>query len=105
VISYVVAQRTREMGVRLALGASSESVQLLVVRQALGVVVIGLALGLAVSLAATGLLRALLYEVSPTDPAALAGATLVLLATAALASYLPARRAARLTPIEVLRAD
>jgi putative ABC transport system permease protein len=104
VISYVVAQRRAEIGVRMALGAEVGRIAGMVVRQSVGVALVGVALGLVATVIGTRLLRALLFEVSPTDPVALALTTVVLVAVAALASALPARRAARVDPVEALRA-
>jgi ABC-type antimicrobial peptide transport system permease subunit len=103
VISYVVTQRRNEIGIRMALGAQASTVRALVVRQSLGVAAVGVIIGLAAAFAATRVLGALLYGVSPTDPMVLAGATVVLLVLAALASYGPARRASRVDPVETLR--
>ena len=103
VISYVVAQRRAEMGIRMALGARAEEVRRMVVRQSLVLASIGIAIGLPGALATTRLLGALLFGVSPTDPLVLAGATLLLVVLAALASYAPARRASRVDPVEALR--
>jgi predicted permease len=105
VISYMVSLRTREIGVRMALGAQSQQVRRMVVRQGLVLAVIGVAIGLAGALALTRLITSLLYGIAPYDPVTLAGVTLALLAVSALASWLPAMRAARIDPIEALRAD
>jgi putative ABC transport system permease protein len=105
VISYIVAQRTGEIGLRIALGAGTGQVRRLVVRQSLAVVSFGLALGLFGAWSGTRLLESLLFEVSATDPRVLGGAVLALLAVAAAASWLPARRAARVEPMTVLRAE
>jgi predicted permease len=103
VISYVVAQRRGEIGIRMALGARSGEVRGLVVRQSLMLAAIGAAIGLAGALAMTRVLGALLFGVSPTDPTVLAGATVLLILLAAAASYAPARRASRVDPVEALR--
>ena len=103
VISYVVAQRRGEIGIRMALGARAGEVRGLVVRQSLVIAAIGIAIGLALALATTRVLGSLLFGVSPTDPLVLAAATLLLLLLAILASYAPARRASRVDPAEVLR--
>jgi predicted permease len=103
VISYIVAQRRREIGVRIALGAQRGDVLSLVLRQGALLAVIGIAVGAVASLAMTRLLRGLVFGVSTTDPLAFIG-VIVLLATVALAaSWLPARRAARVDPMSVLR--
>jgi putative ABC transport system permease protein len=103
VISYSVEQRRREMGIRLALGAMRKSVLGLVLRQGLGLTAIGLAAGLAGALALTRFLESLLYEVQPTDPAVFTAVAVILIATAGLACYLPARRATRVDPAMILR--
>lgn len=103
VIAYSVAERTGEMGVRIALGAQRADILRLVVRQGLGLVLGGVAIGVAVSLAGTRLLTSQLYHVSATDPPAFAGSAVLFLAVAALASYIPARRAMRVDPILALR--
>jgi putative ABC transport system permease protein len=103
VISYVVSQRTREIGVRMALGAARGDVAGLVLRQGLWMALGGVAIGLAGAFALTRLLRALLFEVSPTDPATFGAVSVVLVAVALLASYLPARRAASVEPLEAIR--
>jgi ABC-type antimicrobial peptide transport system permease subunit len=102
VIAYGVAQRTREIGVRLALGASAGSVVRLVAAQTAGVALPGTALGLAGAWAAGRALSSLLYGVGPHDPASLVLAALVLLAIAAAAGALPARRAAGIDPTRAL---
>lgn len=103
VISYVVAQRRNEIGIRMALGARAGTVRAMVVGQSLWLAVVGIAIGLAAALAAMRVLGALLFGVRPTDPLVLTGATFVLLALAALASYAPARRASQVDPVEALR--
>ncbi len=105
VIAYLVALRTREIGVRLALGAQPADVRRLVVRRALTDAGVGVAVGLVGALLTTRMLAALLFEVRPTDPATLGTAAVLLLATAVAASWLPARRAARLDPAIALRGD
>lgn len=106
VISYVVGQRRREIGVRIALGAEAGTVSGLVVRQGIGVVVVGIAVGLVGAFFLTRVLDSVLYTgVSPTDPLTFGGASLLLLAVSLLATWLPARRAARIDPIEALRAE
>jgi len=105
VISYSVAQRTREVGVRVALGATRSQVVGLVLRQGVLLVGAGLVLGLVAALAATRLLNKLLYGIAPTDLATFAGVPLVLGVVAVLASWLPARRAARISPLIAMRSD
>jgi len=105
VLSYVVAERTREIGVRMALGATSASVRRLVVSQGVKVVLSGVVLGVAAAIASTRLLSSLLYDVRAIDPAVFVAMSLLMLAIGMLASYMPARRASRVDPIESLRAD
>jgi predicted permease len=105
VISYMVSLRTREIGVRMALGAQSSQVRRMVVRQGLVLATLGVAIGLAGALALARLIQSLLYGIAPHDPLTLTAVTLGLLAVAALASWLPALRAARIDPIEALRAE
>jgi putative ABC transport system permease protein len=105
VLAYSVAQRTREIGVRMALGARDSTVAGMVVREALRVVGVGLAIGVAGAVALTRVLTTLLYDVSPTDPLTFTGVTLALGAVAVTASYFPARRAARVDPIVALRQE
>ncbi|MFL6261264.1 MAG: ADOP family duplicated permease [Thermoanaerobaculia bacterium] len=102
VIAYFVSQRTQEIGVRMALGATEGRVLSLVVWQAMRPVLLGLAVGLAGAAAAGRALAGLLFEVSATDPATIAGVVLVLAAAALLASWLPAKRAARVEPTRAL---
>ncbi|HEX4309239.1 MAG TPA: ABC transporter permease [Acidobacteriaceae bacterium] len=105
VISYSVSQRTREIGVRMALGAQRSSVYRLILREAGRLAFIGIAAGLLCSLAATTLLRSLLFRVQTWDVTTLAAVALTLGAAALLASYLPARRAASVNPTEALHAE
>ena len=105
VIAYVVSLRTRELGVRIALGAQPAGVLVLVLRDGLGLALIGIVAGLAAFVALGRFLRGLLVGVTTTDPATLAGVTLIVLIVAALASWLPARRASRIDPLEALRAE
>ncbi|MEJ2341586.1 MAG: ABC transporter permease [Gemmatimonadales bacterium] len=105
VMSYDVTRRTREIGVRMALGAQSGAVSSMVVRQGATMAVIGLAVGLAGAFGLTRLMRALLFGVGPMDPATLGLVVLALFAVALLASYLPARRAAAVDPLVALRAE
>ncbi|MCI0622124.1 MAG: ABC transporter permease [Acidobacteria bacterium] len=103
-ISFSVQQRTRELGIRLALGATPHQVQTMVVRQGLGLTVIGVFVGAAGSMALARYMEALLFGVKPVDPVVIAVSSLTLGSVAVLASYIPARRAARIDPVEVLRA-
>jgi putative ABC transport system permease protein len=105
VVAYVVRQREREIGVRVALGASPARVVGLMVRRGMAPVFAGLAVGIALALFATRLLRSLLYEVSASDPVTFVGVAVLLAAVALVASWLPARRAARVDPTVALRAD
>jgi putative ABC transport system permease protein len=105
VVAFLVALRTREIGLRLALGAQPADVRRLVVRRALGDAAIGVVVGLVGAVALTRELAALLFSVSPTDPASLLSAAALLLFTAMAASWFPARRAARLDPAIALRDD
>ena len=105
VMSYIVSQRRGEIGVRLALGAVPASVAGLIVRQGSAVALLGVGAGLTAAMAGSRLLESLLFEVSPRDPGVFAGTTIALMLVAVLACWLPARRAARLSPLEALRAD
>ncbi len=105
VIAYAVSRRTAEIGVRLALGARASDVRLMVLRQGGAVVIAGIAVGLVGAVLLTRTLRAMLFGVSPTDPASYAVLTLVMLLVALLALYLPARRASRVDPMEALKAE
>jgi putative ABC transport system permease protein len=98
-----VAQRTQEIGIRMALGARQGDVLAMVVRHGAVLAGIGLAVGLGGALALSRLLSSLLFQVSPTDPPTFAGGTVVLTAVALLAATLPARRAARTNPMVALR--
>jgi putative ABC transport system permease protein len=105
VMSYAVVQRVPEVGVRLALGARPADVLRLVLGQALAVGALGIALGLVGALAAGGVLASQLYEIGPRDPIALAAVALTLLLVVLAASAVPARRAARVDPLEALRTE
>jgi len=105
VIAYAVSQRTREIGVRVALGAEPLAVARLVLADSGRLVLVGVALGLAVALAATRVLTSFLYRVRPADPAALGGAVLLLVVVALVATLVPVRRALRIDPIDALRTD
>ncbi len=105
VMSYVVTLRTREMGIRLAIGAPPDQLRRMVLRHALAVATLGIAVGLAGAVALTRFLAALLFEVSPTDPTVLALAAVLLLAVAGVASWIPARRAAGIDLAGTLRTE
>jgi len=105
VMSYLVARRTSEIGIRMTLGATRASVLAMVLRGALGQILIGLGLGIPAALLAGHLMASLLYGVGGYDPLALAGATAVLGLCAALAAFIPARRAASIEPMQALRTE
>ena len=104
-ISYAVAQRTRELGVRMALGATRGDVLRLVLAQSGQLVAAGVALGLAAAWGSTRAMRSLLYGVEPTDPATFAAVPACLAAVALLAALAPARRATRIDPTIAMRAE
>jgi putative ABC transport system permease protein len=105
VVSYAVSQRTHEIGIRVALGASGATVMTLVMRQALVVVGTGLVLGIGGSLVATRLIEGTLWGVEPTDPVTFSVVSLLLLVVALVACMVPTRRAMRVDPSEALRYD
>jgi putative ABC transport system permease protein len=105
VIAQLVAQRRHEVGVRIALGARPQAIVGSIVGRAMSLVAIGLLIGCGLALALTHLMSTLLFGVTPTDVPTFAGSAMVLLATSALASYLPARRAASVDPIVALRCE
>jgi ABC-type antimicrobial peptide transport system permease subunit len=104
VISYAVAQRTREMGIRIALGATRRDLARLVVGQGVALAAAGGAVGLVGAFAGVRVIRTQLYGVEPTDPVTLAGIVVLLMLVVLIASWLPARRAAGVPAVEALRA-
>jgi putative ABC transport system permease protein len=104
-VAFGVAERTGEIGLRMALGAEAATVRRLVIRQAMAPVTIGALVGVATAFGIRGFLENLLFQISGTDPLTFAGVTALLLGVAFLASYLPARRASRLDPVEALREE
>ena len=105
VVAYGVEQRQRELGIRIALGANSVDVVKMVVGQGSRIALVGVGLGLVGAVGLTRLIRGMLYNVTPTDPATLATIAVLLAAVAMVASYLPARRAARVDPLDALRSE
>jgi predicted permease len=103
VISYIVSERTHEIGIRLALGAKTSDILRMVLRQGLGLAVVGAAVGLVGALIVSHLMAGVLYGVRPTDPLTFAGVALLLIGVALLACYIPARRAIRVDPLVALR--
>jgi putative ABC transport system permease protein len=103
VIAYSVAQRTQEIGTRMALGAQQANILKLVVGEGMLLAILGAVIGIAGALGISGLLQKLVYEVSPTDPATIAAITVTILCVSLLAAYVPARRAARIDPMTALR--
>jgi predicted permease len=105
VMAYSVAQRTRELGIRMAVGANRSSVVRLVLAEGMKLAVIGTVLGLVGAAGASQLIKGMLYNVNALDPVAFLGVPLVLISVAALAVYLPARRAASVDPMKALKTD
>ncbi len=105
ILSYVVAERTQEIGVRMALGAEAKRVQSMVVAQGAKVVVIGVAIGVAVAVAATRVLGNLLFGVGAADVGTFLGMSITMMLVGLLASYMPARRASSVDPIQALRGE
>jgi putative ABC transport system permease protein len=103
VMSYTVSRRTREMAIRMALGASRREVQQMVLREGLRVTAIGVAIGLAAALALSRVMAGYVYGITSTDPVTLVGASLLLMLVSLVASYVPARRATRVNPMTALR--
>jgi ABC-type antimicrobial peptide transport system permease subunit len=105
VVAYAVSQRTREMGIRLALGATPGAVLRLVVREGMALPLTGVAIGAAAALGLTRILRASLYGVTPTEPRVFAAMLGLMLLVAVAACLVPARKATRADPLEVLKTD
>jgi ABC-type antimicrobial peptide transport system permease subunit len=105
VISYSVSQRTREIGIRIALGAQQNTLKAMVVRHGVLLAATGVALGLGAAAGLTRIMSSFLFEISPVDPVTYCAVSAGLLAAAAAASYVPARRASALNPVEALRAE
>jgi ABC-type antimicrobial peptide transport system permease subunit len=105
VIAYSVSQRRREIGIRMALGAEKSAILNMIIGQGIKLVLIGVAIGLAAALGLTRFLSGLLYGVKPGDPATLVAVSALLMAIALLASYIPARQAAKVDPMVALRHD
>jgi len=105
VMAISVSQRTKEIGIRMALGASQGSVLRLVLRQGLTLIVVGLAFGVALAMSGTKLMQGLLFGIEPSDPLTLVGVTVLLVTVAALSCYGPARRATSVDPLTALRSE
>jgi putative ABC transport system permease protein len=105
VLAYAVTNRHREIGIRLALGAQKRNVISLVIGRGMRLAILGVVIGLVAALALTRVMRNLLYEVEPGDPLTLLAVSILLVATALFACWLPARRAARIDPMEALRCE
>ena len=103
IMSYAVVRRTNEIGIRMALGAQRGNVLWLVLKETLSLIIIGVAIGLCTALAATRVISSMLFGMTATDPSTIAMSTLVLVAVAAFAGYLPAKRASQVDPMVALR--
>jgi ABC-type antimicrobial peptide transport system permease subunit len=104
-MSYAVTRRTNEIGIRMALGARGADVVRMVMKETVLLLVAGVAIGLGAALATTRLISTLLFGLTPNDPVTISGATLLMMAVAAFAGYLPARRASRVDPMTALRCE
>jgi len=102
-VSFAVAQRTQEVGIRMSLGADARAVTRMVMKSAMSIVGIGGAVGLAAAIGLAQLLRSVLYGVGPWDPLSLLAAPLLLVCTAAIAALIPARRASRVNPLDAMK--
>jgi ABC-type antimicrobial peptide transport system permease subunit len=105
VMSYVVARRERETGIRIALGATSGAMLRRVLREALAVSLLGVAIGIGATVAVSRVVSSFLFDLSPNDPLTLGGVAVVLVSTTLVAALLPARRAAAVDPIRAIRAE
>lgn len=105
VLAWTVRQRTRELGIRIALGAQSAQLLYFVLRRGMTIAAVGTVVGLLASVAASQVMRAMLFEISPTDPLTMVAACAMLLAVALVACLMPARRATRVDPMMTLRAE
>jgi putative ABC transport system permease protein len=105
VVSYTVAQRVPEIGVRIALGAAPPAIHRMVLGDGLRLAIPGLVVGIAIALAVARLARSVLFDVSPADPAVFTAVVALMLVVATLACYLPARRAAHVDPVQAIRAE
>ena len=103
IMAYTVAQRTNEIGIRLALGAKPGQVRAMILRESTWLAIAGIVAGTGAALGLTRLVKSMLYGIQPRDPATVVGGVLVLLAVALAASWIPARRAAGVQPMEALR--
>ena len=104
-ISYVVSRRTREIGIRMALGAQAKDVRRMVVAQGGRVAMVGVVIGLGAALLSARWLETLLFEVKARDPLVFGAVSLIMISVALLASYVPARRASAVNPVEAMRTD
>jgi ABC-type antimicrobial peptide transport system permease subunit len=104
-MSYTVTRRTREIGIRVAMGAQCENVLWLVLRETLALALLGIVIGIPSALAAARLIASMLFGLSPSDPPTIAAVSLLLLLVALFAGYLPARRASAIDPIVAMRTE